>query len=295
MSATARLPSSSADLKLVAQNDVQRVCQLVGIDADVAPADTLCQVEQVVRLPLGRIGGCAEQRALDDGGGEVEERSSAADLHLHQERLAFVHRHAAGLAHRLSAPRLRQALLIERVAGLVEHGEHGLQEVRLVVSGGDAGVVRLAAAERMVADAEQPAIEVEADLGHQRFSERLLAFDAECVRDRQRLVLPTEGAVDEPRQHVVQLREQGIDLGLRQAGLVAVEQGIVGIAAQCVAEGLGLLPRQREHGFERTDHGCPIVRRTRWTPSLLAGGRGCGQRDDEITGQGPRLLPVAPD
>ena len=147
----------------------------------------------------------------------------------------------------------------------------------------------------MVADAEQPALEVEADLGHQRLSERLLAFDAECVRDGQRFILAIEGVADEPRQHVAQLREQGIDLGLCKAGLVAVEQGIVGIAAQRVGEGLGLFPREREHGFERTGHGCPIVRRTRWSPHLLAGGRRRGQCDNQIAGQGARLLPVTPD
>ena len=61
-------------------------------------------------------------------------------------------RHAAGDSNGLAAPCGRQTLLIEGMTRFVQHREHGFQKVVIVVAGGDAGVVGLAAAEGMMAD-----------------------------------------------------------------------------------------------------------------------------------------------
>ena len=70
--------------------------------------------------------------------------------------------------------RLRQAGLVERVAGLVQHAHQRRDELVLAVAGGDADVGGRAAAERVRALVEPAGIEVEAEPGHQRSAELLL-------------------------------------------------------------------------------------------------------------------------
>ena len=88
-------------------------------------------------------------------------------------------RHAGRLADRLARIGGRQAALVQRVAGLVHHGEHGLGEVGLVVAGGDPHVGRRAAGERM-RRAVQPGVgEVEPEPLGQAPAQRLLRRDRE--------------------------------------------------------------------------------------------------------------------
>ena len=220
--------------------------------------------------------------ALHEGRGEGEEGAAAADLHLHRQRLALVQRHAAGGAHWLAAPRRRQALLVERVAGLVQDGEHRLQEVVFVVAGGDARVVGFAAAEGMVARVQAPALEVEAQRGHQCAAKRRLARIRERAFGFARRRITTNGAIDERRQGGGQFREDGIDALALEARFVLVEQRIVGVQTQSVAEGRGLLARQIDDGRQLVGDGWPVVLRPCRTPRLLASGACLGVRDCEI-------------
>ncbi len=83
-----------------------------------------------------------------------EEGLGPAGLHLHQQRLAFMDAHAARLPHRLIAPGRRQAALIERMAGLMQHAHQRRGEVALVITRRDAHIVRRSAAEGMEAGVE---------------------------------------------------------------------------------------------------------------------------------------------
>ena len=113
-------------------------------------------------LSASQAGPALPKAARMRGRGEGDEGVGAAGLHLHQQRLALVQHHAARIADRLAAPVARQAGLVERVAGLVQHAHQGAGEVGLVVARGDAHVVGGAAGEGMRRDVEPAVMEVEA-------------------------------------------------------------------------------------------------------------------------------------
>jgi hypothetical protein len=73
-----------------------------------------------------------------------------------------VQHHAARVADRLAAPVARQAGLVERMPGLVQHAHQGACEVGFVVARGDAYIVGGAAGEGMGRDVEPAVAEVEA-------------------------------------------------------------------------------------------------------------------------------------
>jgi hypothetical protein len=115
---------------------------------------------------------------------EHHECAAARDLHFHKQRLAFVDRRAEAIAHRLPPPVRRQTLLVECVPGLMEHRHEGLQEIVFAVAGSDAGVVGNAAAERVMAHVQAPALEVEAEHAHHFFAKNALAFARERPAQR---------------------------------------------------------------------------------------------------------------
>jgi hypothetical protein len=100
----------------VAQDDVQRVGRLVGLDADEAALDAAVDAHEVVRGERRVVA----ERGAQLAGEEADEGGRAAGLHLDQQRLALVHGDAARLADRLAGPGPRQARLVERVPGLVQ-------------------------------------------------------------------------------------------------------------------------------------------------------------------------------
>src|SRR3546814_4663605 len=94
---------------------------LVGIDADQARPYPGIDPAQVGFFP-GRT--AAAKGLAQDRRRPAEEFVAAADLHLDQQALALVQRHAARLADRLVAPGFRQAEFVERMAGFVRSEEH---------------------------------------------------------------------------------------------------------------------------------------------------------------------------
>ena len=142
---------------------MERIGHLVGIDPDEAALDPVGQLQQVVGLPGRTLAaeGVARQRRQ-----EAEERRPAADLHLDQEGLALVDRHAAVLADRLQPPVGRQAALVHGVAGLVQYAHQSLGKVVFLVARGDAHIVRHTAAEGMQAGIHAAMVEVEANRRH---------------------------------------------------------------------------------------------------------------------------------
>ena len=87
--------------------------------ADQAAADPAGRTGERVRFPCrARDTESGAQAGCEEG----EERARAAHLHLQQQRLALVQHHSPGRADRLEAPFRRQALVVERVARLVDDG-----------------------------------------------------------------------------------------------------------------------------------------------------------------------------
>ena len=137
----------------------------------------------------------------------------------------------ARLAHRLAEPAARQAGLVERVAGLVQHAHQGRGDLVLAVARGEADVGRRAAAERVRALVEPAGVEVEAEAGHQLAGERFLALGRERAGradGRRRLPLAGQDGVDDGRQLGREALEERDDGGVAQVGLVGVEERVVG-------------------------------------------------------------------
>src|SRR5512146_2236466 len=108
-----------------------RIGDLVGIDADEAALDPRVEAVEILALPFGSAAseGLAQQRRH-----EIVKRARAANLHLDQERLAFVDSHAARLADGLAPPSLRQPALIKRVAGFVQHAHERAAKISFVIA-----------------------------------------------------------------------------------------------------------------------------------------------------------------
>ena len=101
-SATASVARDQCLLQPEAQDDVRRIGHLVGIDADEAALHSPPQPRQVAGSIRRRIAAeCSVQLRPQP----PQERIRAARLHLDDQRLAFVRRHAGRLAHRLARPR----------------------------------------------------------------------------------------------------------------------------------------------------------------------------------------------
>src|SRR5262245_37472776 len=101
-----------------------------------------------------------------------------------------MHRHAARLSDRLQTPAERQLPLIERMAGFMDDPHQRIDELVLVIAGGDADVVRRAAAERMQAGIEPAMIEVEAEGRHDALPQRFLLLDRERTARLDRRLFP---------------------------------------------------------------------------------------------------------
>mmetsp|Transcript_46773 Transcript_46773/g.101594 ORF Transcript_46773/g.101594 Transcript_46773/m.101594 type:complete len:242 (+) Transcript_46773:326-1051(+) len=112
------VPAEECPLNVVSENDVERICHLVGLDADEAGRDAVvCGVEVVGSRLLG------EREALVELGRRVVPELAALQHHpLPQQRLRLVHAHGKCRRRRKPAPFLRQvaALFVERVTSLVD-------------------------------------------------------------------------------------------------------------------------------------------------------------------------------
>ena len=87
--------------------------------------------------------------------------------------------HAAGGADRLVAPVVRQAHLVERMTGFVEHAHQALRKIVLGVARCDTHIPGHTAAERVQTDIQPPGIEIESEGAHQPFPETALFVGGE--------------------------------------------------------------------------------------------------------------------
>ena len=155
-------------LDFIAQDDMEGIGCLIGIDADKAAPNAVDVGENVVEAPAGD-GGVAQMFA-QHGHGPFPEGGIAGELLFNEQALAFMGRHAAGAAHGPVRPLLRQALLIEAVAGFMEDAHEGGEEFAGGVARGHAHVGGHAAAEGMVRDIKAAMGEIEADGFHHGFA-----------------------------------------------------------------------------------------------------------------------------
>jgi hypothetical protein len=238
---------------------------------------------------VGRQGGVVATESRRQQGGEVaKEGGRATDLHLDQQRLALVHRHAPRLAHRLVPPSLGQAGAVERMARLVQDRHQARGDVYLLVARRETDVVGHAAAERVRALVEPAALEIEPHLRHQPAAQRHLRCQIELPLDRQGRLLARQHLLQEIRQEGGQRLEQRVDLRRAQARLVAVEQGIVRAEIQRLCLGGGLLTGQA-HDLAK----CWRQRRevgigAGIAPGHLGAGGGARQRCDQSRIEGDR-------
>ena len=291
-SATARSPDNKACSISVRKTIWAGVSYLVGLHANKAgrhPAINAPQVAGLPRSPNAAEGGARHRR------NEIDERLAAARLHLKKKGLAFVQRHAARFAHRLTAPILRQPAFVERVAGLVHHRHERLRKVAIAITGRDANIVGHAGGERMVADIQSAVVGIETDADHQIFAELALGVDGDISgkRERRRLGgLPRLHAFANVRQHRGEVGKNGFDKGGGEARIVNIEKRIVRRDTERLCLGVRLLAHKRHYFVKERRDGLEIVGWTRLSPGHLARRRRLRQRLNEIARNGVCVAPA---
>src|SRR5439155_10794183 len=101
-----KLARNQGLLQPIAQHDMARIANLVGVNANKARLNTGIEAAKVfgAKRPVP-----VAKRLLQQGSQKLEEVRASADLHLDQEGLALMDRHAAGEPHRLVTPSRRAA------------------------------------------------------------------------------------------------------------------------------------------------------------------------------------------
>ena len=185
-SSTREIAAHQRELELEAQEDVQVVGDLVGLDADQRRLDEVGRAHERVERDVAQLLG---ERVLDLGQVALPERARAADHVLPEARLRLVQAERGGGAAERALDLARQALLVEAVAGLVQHREEAGEEVVLALARRQAHVAgREAGGERVRRLVEPPGLEVEADRRRQAGADgALLAARDRCgARTRRR-------------------------------------------------------------------------------------------------------------
>ena len=146
----------------------------------------------------------------------------------------------------------REALLVETVTGLVQHGEEPREEIGLALARRQAHVAGREAGGERVRGLVQPAgLEVEADRGGEaRAQGALLLRGVGAVHERVVRPRARGDLARERHELVAQAVQQRLQPGHAHVGLVLVEQRVVALAA-LVADGVGLLAPQRDETLER--------------------------------------------
>ena len=115
----------------IAQDHMGGIGDFVGIDANEAALHMRIETIEIFRFPFRPA---TAERLPHQGCREGEVFPATACLHLDQQGLAFMQRHATRRSNRLITPVVRQPHFVERVAGFVQHAHQALREIVLGIS-----------------------------------------------------------------------------------------------------------------------------------------------------------------
>ncbi len=255
---------------LEAQDDMRRVGQLVGIDADESAVYLREQTRQVGSFK-GRL--CPEV-FLHQWRDQLQEGRAAAQLHFKRQALALVYAHGAGAAHWQEQRVTRQALLIAGVPGFVDDAHQAGRKGEFTVARSDAHVLRHTAAEWVGGNVQPAAFKIKAQYAHHLNAQRTLFVDGKRGLRLQygfTLLLGYDLA-DQIGQPGFDGTKQRADSLLCHARLEFIHQRFVGGAAGGISQEFGLLTRQADNRAKVTKKPLPIVGPTLRAPAMLAAG-----------------------
>ena len=203
--------------------------------------------------------------------------------------------HGARTPHRQVQRVARQALLVARVAGLVDDAHQAGRKGSLVVARGDAHVLRHTAAKRVRGNIQPAAFKIKTQQAHHFHTQRALLVDGEgagCGHDGFILLLGDDAA-DQIGKPGLDVAKQLGDGGLRHAGLKLVHQGFVRRGAGCVRQKFGLLACQLHHLAEIAQKALPVVGLALRAPGVFAAGTGQTLGLDQVLRQAVDQCPLA--
>ena len=288
----AQLDGAADDLllELEAQDDVQVVGRLVGLDADQRRAHLVDRpVERFFVHGAERLREGVPQLGIE----AVPEGPPAADEVLPQAALRFVEteRHAAG--QRRALERRAGSVLVEAVAALVHRGEQTGEAVRCVPRR-DANVLHgEVRRERMRGEVDPPGGRVVPEGLDDRDDERLLALDRELRVEARGVnrarVLDSSG--DQRYLPLLETVERRPHLGGLHALLVVVEQDVVGLLRRLEAVDVGV--RELDVPLEVGQESREVGLGARLDPGRLRDRRGARDLGVEVGRDLERLLEIA--
>mmetsp|Transcript_1361 Transcript_1361/g.4133 ORF Transcript_1361/g.4133 Transcript_1361/m.4133 type:complete len:475 (-) Transcript_1361:197-1621(-) len=233
------LAAEERALDVVPQDHVQRVRDLVRLDADAAGRHAVVRAEEVGRR---RLGGEREAR-VEEGRRELPERLGLQHHPLPQQRLRLVHAHGErprGGQPQALLPHV-PPLLVQRVAALVDRRAEALRPVGRV-SRRHAHVLRARAAGEWVGRHVEPAVvERVAHLRRNVAGERRLRLGVPLVAKRERRVRRVDRRVggllgvdrlEQRHQARAKLLEDLVEALCAHAALKRVERAVVRLALE---------------------------------------------------------------
>ena len=197
-----------------------------------------------------------------------------------------------GLAQRQAETVRRQALLVDPVPRLVQDAEEGCVEEPLVVTRGDAAVVRPERrAKGMGRHVKPPSGEVEADRRGRFLAERLLHVDRVVAAHERgvRLAAGSANGRNQRNELFPEIGQHASDIGRQFLRLIIVQQGVVGRLP--VAQRLGLLPLE----FECLGQPGPKLGKVILPPGLLPGALAQDGGPGKLLDQAPRQFGLLVD
>ena len=183
---------------------------------------------------------------------------------------------------------MRQVLLIEAVARLMQDAHERGEELVRPVARRHAHVGGNAAAERVVRHVEPPVVKVEAHRLHQFEAQRLLLLGGEgAIEGLQRMLFPPprlrlQRLRNEPREEGLEVGEDPRNLGGAAARVILLHHCVIGRKLQHLGPALCFLAGQRHDVLEAGEEVLPVILRPQNPPQLLAAQPGAHLAGHEV-------------
>ena len=218
--------------ELVAHHDVQAVGDLVGLGADEGRLRLIDGAVEFLRRVAAQLGEQLAELREDEG----REGAGAAEQVLIEAALALVDAHGnAAVEHRVGKL-VRAAGIVERVAALVDNGEHRGGKILLQIVRRDALVkVRTERRrKRMLSRGQADIVQIEAHRAHQVVGKlRLLLLGKMAVQHRVIELRLRLDLLQERHDMLAQRREEFVALRHRQPILILAEPVVIGVLFRC--------------------------------------------------------------